>query len=141
MSLFALLICYLNRNHYSKQLKRIYMDEFALIMRHQDGTKLASPEQMQEWMKQTMDWIGGIAAQNKFVGGTGLPFDGARVVKSDKTVTNGAFGDIKETIGGLITVRAESFEEAVEFAKGCPVLQGEGNTVEVRKIAKRDGVH
>jgi len=117
------------------------MDEFALIMRHQDGTKLASPEQMQAWMKQTMDWIGGIAAQNKFVSGTGLPFDGARVVNSDKTVTNGPFGDIKETIGGLITVRAESFEEAAEFAKGCPVLQGEGNTVEVRKIAKRDGVH
>ena len=58
------------------------MDEFALIMRHQDGAKLASPEQMQAWMKQTMDWIGGIAAQNKFVSGTGLPFDGARVVNS-----------------------------------------------------------
>jgi hypothetical protein len=28
---------------------------------------------MQAWMKQTMDWIGGIAAQNKFVSGTGLP--------------------------------------------------------------------
>lgn len=115
------------------------MDEYALIMRHQDGGKLASPEQMQEWMKQTMDWIGGIAAQNKFVSGTGLPFDNARVIDSKKVVTKGPFGDIKETIGGLITVRAESVEEAVEFAKGCPVLQGEGNTVEVRKIAKNDG--
>lgn len=117
------------------------MDEFALIMRHEDGLKVASPEQLQEWMKQTMDWIGGIAAQNKFVGGTGLPFDGARVVWHNNVITNGPFGDIKETIGGLITVRAESFEEAVQFAKGCPVLQGEGNSVEVRKIAKRDGVH
>lgn len=43
------------------------MEEYALIMRHQDGKALASPEQMQTWMKQTMDWIGGIAAQNKFV--------------------------------------------------------------------------
>lgn len=117
------------------------MDEFALIMRHEDGLKVASPEQLQEWMKQTMDWIGGIAAQNKFVGGTGLPFDGARVVWHNNVITNGPFGDIKETIGGLIMVRAESFEEAVQFAKGCPVLQGEGNSVEVRKIAKRDGVH
>jgi len=120
------------------------MEEYALIMRHQDGTKIASPEQMEIWMKQTMDWIGGIAAQNKFVGGTGLPFDDARVVSSrnaSKVVTNGPFGDIKETIGGLITVRADSVEEAVEFAKGCPVLQGEGNSVEVRKIAKNDGVH
>ena len=41
------------------------MEEFALIMRHEDGQKLASPEQMQIWMKQTMDWIGGIAALNR----------------------------------------------------------------------------
>ena len=117
------------------------MDEYALIMRHEDGGKIASPEQMQAWMKQTMDWIGGIAAQNKFVGGTGLPFDNAKVVWHNSVVTNGPFGEIKETIGGLITVKADSVEEAVEFAKGCPVLQGEGNSVEVRKIAKNDGGH
>ncbi len=120
------------------------MEEFALIMRHEDGKKVASPEQIQAWMKQTMDWIGGIAAQNKFVGGTGLPFDDARVVtnkNSKNVVTNGPFGEIKETIGGFITVKADSVEEAVEFAKGCPVLQGEGNSVEVRKIARNDGLH
>ena len=117
------------------------MDEYILIFRHEDGTKIASPEQMQIWMKQTMDWIGGIAAQNKFKSGTGLPFADAKVVRHNNVVTNGPFGDIKETIGGFITVKADSIEEAVEFAKGSPVLQGEGNSVEVRKIAKNDGVH
>ena len=112
-----------------------------LIFRHEDGSKVASPEQMQVWMKQTMDWIGSIAAQNKFVGGNGLPFDNAKVVGYNKVVTNGPFGDIKETIGGYVIVKAGSVEEAVEFAKGCPVLQGEGNTVEVRTIAKGDGLH
>jgi len=112
------------------------MEEFVLIMRHEDGSKLASPEQMQVWMKQTMDWIGGIAAQNKFVAGTGLPFEDARVVRPNNVVTNGPFGEIKETIGGYIIVKADSVDEAVEFAKGCPVLQGEGNSMEVRKIAK-----
>ena len=112
-----------------------------LIFRHEDGAKVASPEQLQSWMKQTMDWIGGIAAQNKFSGGNGLPFDDSRVVHHNKVVTNGPFGEIKETIGGYIIVKADSVEEAVEFARGCPVLQGEGNTVEVRKLAKRDGVH
>jgi hypothetical protein len=117
------------------------MEEYALIMRHEDGQKIASPEQMQIWMKQTMDWIGGIAAQNKFVSGTGLLFDGARVVGYNNVVTDGPFGEIKETIGGLIIVKADSVAEAVEFAKGCPVLQGEGNSMEVRKIAKNDGAH
>ncbi len=117
------------------------MEEFILIFRHEDGQKVASPEQMQIWMKQTMDWIGGIAAQNKFSGGNGLPFDDSRVVRPNNIVTNGPFGDIKETIGGYIIVKADSVDEAVEFAKGCPVLQGEGNSVEVRKIAKGDTVH
>ncbi len=112
-----------------------------LIFRHQDGSKIASPEQMQIWMKQTMDWIGSIAAQNKFSGGNGLPFDDSRVVRHNNIVTNGPFGEIKETIGGYIIVKADSVGEAVEFAKGSPVLQGEGNTVEVRKIAKGDGLH
>lgn len=120
------------------------MEQYALIMRHEDGLKVASPEQVQIWMKQTMDWVGNIAAQNKFVSGTGLLFADAKVVKTKSNkpvVTNGPFGDIKETIGGLIIVKADSFEEAVEFAKGSPVLQGEGNSVEVRRISRNDGVH
>jgi hypothetical protein len=114
------------------------MDEFILILRHEDGNKVASPEQIQIWMKQTMDWIGGIAAQGKYIGGTGLLFDDSRVVWHNSVVTNGPFGEIKETIGGYMMVKANSIDEAVEFAKGCPVLQGEGNSVEVRQVAKKN---
>lgn len=117
------------------------MEEFILIFRHQDGNKVASPEQIQIWMKQTMDWIDGIKAKNKFIVGNGLNFQDARVVGHNKIVTNGPFGEIKETIGGYIMVKADSVEEAVEFAKGSPVLQGEGNTVEVRKIVRGESGH
>ena len=120
------------------------MDEFMLIFRHQDGNKVASPEQLQIWMKQTMDWIGGIIAKNKFGGGNGLLFDCARVVRTQKAkpvVTNGPFGETRETIGGYIVVNADSIDEAVEFAKGCPVLQGDGNSVEIRMLARKDGIH
>ena len=121
------------------------MKRYLLVYRY-DAQALpkGSPEELQAMTKKWMDWIGGIAAKNKFVSGTGLPFADARVVKtsnSKKVVTDGPFGDIKETIGGFIVVKADSVEEAVEFAKGCPVLQGEGNSMEVRKIAKNDGVH
>lgn len=110
------------------------MKEFILIFRHENVNGKVSPEQMQMWMKQQMDWVGSIAAQNKFVSGTGLLFDNAKVINHKKLVTNGPFGDIKETLGGYIVVKAESADEAAEFAKGAPVLQGEGNTVEVREI-------
>jgi len=113
------------------------MDEFILIFRHENAVGVVSPEQIQIWMQQTMDWIGGIAAQNKFSGGNGLPFDDARVVHHNNVVTNGPFGEIKETIGGYIIVKANNVDEAVAFAKGSPVLQGAGNTVEVRRIAKK----
>ena len=42
----------------------------------------------------------------------------------------------KRQLGGYIVVKAESADEAAEFAKGAPVLQSEGNTVEVREIMK-----
>lgn len=113
------------------------MDEFMLIFRHENGAKVASPEQMQIWMKQTADWVGDIAAQNKLAGKNGLMFDDARIVHYNNVVTNGPFGEIKETIGGYIIVKADSVEEAIAFAKGSPVLQGPGNTVEVRRIFKR----
>ena len=107
------------------------MNEFILIFRHENATANVSPEQMQIWMRQQMEWVAGIEAQGKFVKGTGLLFDDAKVVHSNKVVTNGPYGDIKETLGGYVIVKAE----AAEFAKGTPILQGEGNTVEVRQIA------
>lgn len=117
------------------------MDEYALIFRHQDGNKVASPEQIQIWMKQTRDWMAGISAQDKLVSGNGLRFEESKIVWPKNVVTNGPFGEIKETIGGYVIVKADSVEEAVEFAKGSPILQGEGNSVEVRKLARADGIH
>jgi hypothetical protein len=112
------------------------MKEYILLFRHENMNGKVSPEQMQQWMKQQMDWVNNIASKNKFVSGTGLQFEDARVVNHKKIVTNGPFGDIKETLGGYIVVKAESADEAAEFAKGAPILQGEGNTVEVRQIVK-----
>ena len=121
---------------WASSAKTFFMDEFILIFRHEDGNKVASPEQIQAWMQQTMDWIATIAEKQKFVSGTGLAFEGAKTVWHNNRLTEGPFGAKKETIGGYLIVKADSVEEAVEFAKKSPVLQGEGNSVEVRKIAK-----
>ena len=107
-----------------------------LIFRHENANGKVSPEQMQHWMKQQMEWVNSIAEKNQFVSGTGLLFDDAKVVNHKKIVTNGPFGDIKETLGGYIIVKADSGEEAAGFAKGAPILQGEGNTVEVRQLVR-----
>jgi len=111
------------------------MDEYLLLMRLDLITKDAqpSPEQMQVYMKQYQDWVGGIAAQNKFVGGTGLSMEG-KVLKG-VVVTDGPYAETKESIAGFIRVKAAGFDEAVGFAKACPILNGPGNSVEVRKVS------
>ncbi len=116
------------------------MDEYLLMMRLDIITKEAqpSPEQLQVYMKQYHDWVGGIAAQNKFVGGTGLSTEG-KVLKANNVMTDGPFAEIKESIAGFITIRAKDLDDAVSIAKACPILMGEGNSVEVRKINGSQG--
>jgi hypothetical protein len=115
------------------------MDEYLILMRLDLITRerQPSPEQLQGYMKRYHDWVGGIAAQNKFVGGTGLSTEG-KVIKPGDVITDGPFAEIKESIAGFITIRARDFDEAVSLAKLCPILAGEGNSVEVRKVT---GVH
>lgn len=114
------------------------MDEFLLLMRLDIITKDAqpSPELMQEYMKMYQDWVGGIAAQNKFVSGTGLSTEG-KVLKTNNVVTDGPFAELKESLAGFITVRATDFDDAAKMAAACPILKGAGNTVEVRKIIRK----
>ncbi|MBA4168380.1 MAG: transcription initiation protein [Chitinophagaceae bacterium] len=109
------------------------MNEFLIAIHRDLKSKDASPspEQMQASIKPFQDWIGGIAAQNKLVSPpTRWDIDG-RVVTSDRMVINGPYAEIKESLGGLFIVRANDYEEAVEMAKGCPILPW-GAAVEVR---------
>ena len=112
------------------------MNEYLLLMRLDLLTKGAqpSPEQLEIYMKQYHDWVGGIAAQNKLTDrGNRLDASG-KVLKGDNLVTNGPYAEIKETIGGYSIIKADSYEAAIELAKGCPVLTMGGN-VEVREIS------
>jgi hypothetical protein len=111
------------------------MKEFLLIFRRDviTGASQLSPEQLQASMKPWQDWLGSIAAQNKLAGtGNRLDSDG-RVVRADKSVTNGPYVEIKEAIGGYIMVKAADINEATEIAKGCPIFTFGGN-VEVRLV-------
>ena len=89
-------------------------------------------EQIQNVEKQWADWFGGIAAQGKYVGGT-RPAPEGKVISAGNIVTDGPYAEVKEILMGATTIKAESLDEAVEIAKGCPILQV-GGTVEVRPV-------
>jgi hypothetical protein len=115
------------------------MDEYIVLMRLDLITKEAqpSPEQMKIYMQRYQSWIEGIVAEGKFAGGKGLSVEG-KVLKPNNVVTDGPFAEIKESIAGFIIIKAKDLDEAVGLAKGCPILNGQGNSVEVRKIVVVD---
>jgi hypothetical protein len=111
------------------------MTEFMMIFRHTPMADFQmSPEQMQESIKQWQDWMGGIAAQGKFVGTNQLGFEG-KTLLPNKTVTDGPYAEVKEIVGGYVIVTANSIDEAINLAEGCPILSIGGH-VEVRDIMK-----
>lgn len=105
----------------------IYRADFSFM-----GTR--TPEEVQANTKRWMDWIGSIAAQNKLTDRGNRLDPSGKVLKGDNLVTNGPYAEIKETIGGYSIIKADSYEAAIELAKGCPVLTMGGN-VEVREIS------
>jgi hypothetical protein len=91
-----------------------------------------SPEQMQQTLKKWMDWkdklekSGHIKQFGERLDGTGKVVHGKA-----KTVTDGPYIEVKDFIGGYMLVEAKNIDQAVELAKGCPVLESDG-TVEIR---------
>ena len=47
-------------------------------------------------------------------------------------MTDGPFAETREVLGGYYMFDAESFEQAVELAKGCPVLPF--GPIEIREV-------
>jgi hypothetical protein len=111
------------------------MKEFLLLFRTDfSAMPKASPEEMQANTQRWMDWIGGIAAQNKLGDrGNRLAPEG-KVLKAGNVITDGPYAEIKESLAGYSVVKAASIEEATELAKGCPILAVGGN-VEIREIS------
>jgi hypothetical protein len=114
------------------------MAEYLLIFRGGDSARKEeqqSPEKWQAHMEKWMIWMGDLTEQGKFVGAQPLKVDGKVIKGSSKVVTDGPFVEGKEMVGGYLICKADSFEEAVEISKRCPILDHNG-IVEVREIGE-----
>ncbi|HZY35816.1 MAG TPA: YciI family protein [Mucilaginibacter sp.] len=109
------------------------MKEFVMLFRNAPtGDARPSPEVMQEFAKKWDVWLAGISAKNKFVSGARLSFEG-RILKPGNMIIDGPYAEVKEILGGLITVKADSLDDAFAMAHGCPILLL-GGYVEVRPV-------
>ncbi|GAB4422773.1 MAG: YciI family protein [Anaerolineae bacterium] len=112
------------------------MKEFLLLFRndYEAMPQRDNPEEWQAAAKKWQDWIGGIAAQNRWVATGQRLSPGGKVVRTNGVITDGPYTEIKETLISYCAIKAETIEEAAELAIGCPILTV-GGTVEVREIS------
>lgn len=108
------------------------MKEFTMIFRS-NLTERPSPEQMQKMMDEWRDWMAGMAARDQLANqGNRLSLEG-KTIQPGNIVTDGPYVELKEAISGYTVLKARSLDEAVEIAKGCPILRV-GGSVEVKEV-------
>jgi len=115
------------------------MSEFVFLFRSnlEDRQRaMGTPERARESMQAWLGWIRGLEAKGHLKN-PGQPLEpaGSVVAGKKKVVTDGPFIEIKDLVLGFNIIEARDLAEAVELAKGCPMLEGEGS-VEVRPVAK-----
>lgn len=108
--------------------------EFLLVFRanYPDLPK-TSPEQAQATTQKWMNWVAGIAAQNKLTDRGNRLTNSGKVLKNSGAVSDGPYSEIKESIMGYTLVNASSIEDATELAKGSPILSV--GSVEIREVS------
>lgn len=109
------------------------MNEFFIAI-HRDLTSnhpSPSPAQMKEALKPYQEWIAAIEARDQLAGPPKRWDVSGRVVSTARKIHEGPYAEGTISIGGLFLIKAKDYDEAVEIAKGCPIIKY-GAIVEVR---------
>jgi len=111
------------------------MNQYLFLFRGGDA-RLAqqSPEHQQAHMQKWMKWMGELGQKGQMAGAEPLHPTGKQVTGTKKTVTDGPYMEGKEMVGGYLMCKANSYDEAVAIAKGCPILEFDDGVVEVREV-------
>lgn len=119
------------------------MNEYALLFRMDVTTKEAqpSPEQMEVYMRQWMEWINDISSQKKLANGGNHFLPTGRVLRGKGHLTEGPYTINNESVAGYILILAGNIDEAKKIASQCPILKGEGTSVEIRQIATPEAMN
>ena len=109
-----------------------------LLLLHEKPSDFSelSPDAIQAVIAEYVAWSQKIAGQGKLVGGQKLKDEGGKHLNgfgSEFRATDGPFAEAKEVIGGIFTIDADSYDQAVEISKDCPHLKY-GGRIEVREV-------
>jgi hypothetical protein len=114
------------------------MEKFMLLFR---GSEVYQPHQSPEALRalkeKMIQWVIDISNRGLHVASEPFQGTGKLVSGRKKIVTDTPFGETREIIGGCTLVQAKDIHEAVEIAKGCPILETNAN-IEVGPIQKAE---
>jgi hypothetical protein len=115
------------------------MADFLFLYRNTEAEArefMGTPEAAQASMKLWMAWMQELDAKGHLKSrGEPLERTGKVMTGPKKQVTDGPFAEAKDIVSGFSIIQAKDEAEALELARGCPVLRGAGS-VEVRPIMK-----
>lgn len=125
------------RAHEAPTREDLIMKKYMLIMRTTDEALAASKEvDFEEIINRMGAYNEALMDAGVMAGGDGLtdPSEGFVVDFSaeEPIVTDGPYGETHELFNGFWVLQVASREEAVEWAKRCPL--GPGSKLEVRRI-------
>ncbi|HUM10714.1 MAG TPA: YciI family protein [Myxococcaceae bacterium] len=113
------------------------MSDFVLLFRSSEAGRreaLGTPERAQKSLQAWKAWIQGLEAKGHLRSrGNALDTSGGVVRGKKRTVTDGPFAESKDIVLGFNVISARDLAEAMELARGCPILEGDG-AVEVRPV-------
>jgi hypothetical protein len=98
-----------------------------------------SPTELQAHLGRWNAWSESLMKAGKLDNAAALshPPTGKTVRGTAKTVTDGPYAETKDLVSGIVVVNAASIDEAAELARGCPILEHEDGSVEVRPVLER----
>jgi hypothetical protein len=107
------------------------MADFLFLYR--GAQRASSPEQSEKVMQKWMSWMQDLASKGHMKD-RGQPLEETgKVVRRDKTVTDGPYAESKDLVGGYTLVEAKDLGQAAELSKGCPIFDN-GGFVEIRPV-------
>lgn len=112
------------------------MPKYLVLQRSQTRTsptpsKPTSPAQVQEMYAAFNTWKATFKKNILDMGAKLMP--GGTVV-TESGATDGPFVEAKEVVGGYMLISADTLEQAIEVARGCPGVISPGSSVEIREI-------
>ena len=108
------------------------MPKYLCMQRSLPGgdSRKPSPGEMQEMYSKFRTWQEKFQANLVDMGGK----LGAGRLVTTEPAPDGPFVEVKELVGGYMIVSAQSLDEAITVARGCPGLVRPGSGVEVIEI-------